>query len=145
MSTQIHLINGPNLNLLGTREPEIYGTKTLDQITTELKDYAQALGLDLLCFQSNAEGAIIDELQRIRTLTKGIIINPAAYSHTSIAIRDALSAIAGVPKVEVHLSNIYARESFRHHSHVSAIVDAVVCGMGSQGYFFAVDFLAKKI
>jgi 3-dehydroquinate dehydratase II len=116
--TTIFLINGPNLNLLGVREPDIYGYTTLADIEQSCQNLGQSLGLTVQCYQSNHEGVLIDTIQAARTQAKGIIINPAAYSHTSIAILDALKAFNG-PIIEVHLSDIHTRESFRHHSYVS--------------------------
>jgi 3-dehydroquinate dehydratase II len=128
------ILNGPNLNLLGTREPGIYGTTTLDDV--------EALALDAA--ESNHEGDLIDAIHGAPGLADGIIINPAAYSHTSVAIPDALSGV-GLPVVEVHLSNIHRREEFRHHSYVSAVADAVICGAGIAGYKLAVDYLAARL
>jgi 3-dehydroquinate dehydratase-2 len=138
------LLNGPNLNLLGTREPEIYGPTTLAQVEESTRELAAEFGFDLRAVQSNAEGALIDAIHAARVDCAGIIINPAAYSHTSVAIADALSAVA-LPVVEVHLSNVARREAFRHHSYVSAVADAVIAGAGPLGYAFAVRYLADRI
>ena len=129
----IHLMNGPNLNLLGEREPEQYGKLTLVELENQLKLKAIEYGLRLECFQSNHEGELIDEIQRIRKDSAGLIINPAAYSHTSIALRDALTVYLA-PIYEVHLTNIHKREAYRHHSYVSELATAVICGYGAKGY-----------
>ena len=137
---QLLVIHGPNLNLLGSREPEVYGAQTLAQINAELTDIATNAGVKLECFQDNHEGALIDRVQAAKTDgTTFIIINPAGYTHTSVALRDALAAVA-LPFVEVHLSNIHQREPFRHHSFFSELAVGVICGLGSAGYRFALDF-----
>lgn len=134
---QVLVLHGPNLNLLGSREPEVYGAQTLAQIDAELSVIAADAGAKLESFQSNHEGALVDRIQAARgDGTRFILINPAAYSHTSIAIRDALAAV-GLPFIEVHLSNIHRREPFRHHSHVSALAVGVICGLGANGYRLA--------
>lgn len=138
--TDILIINGPNLNLLGTRQPEIYGYDTLDSIAAMLHQRAAEHGLTLAFFQSNHEGAIIDRIHQARGTTRGIIINPAAYTHTSVAILDALNTYEG-KVVEVHLSNVHKRESFRHHSYVSLRADGVIAGLGVTGYRLALDYL----
>lgn len=135
------VLNGPNLNLLGTREPAIYGTETLDDVARLCRDAAQRLDLQVDFRQSNAEHQLIDWLHEMRTTVQGIVINPAAYTHTSVAIADALSAVA-LPVIEVHLSNVHRREAFRHHSYVSAVAEAVICGCGTQGYVFALERMA---
>lgn len=137
----IHILNGPNLNLLGGRQPEIYGRQTLDDIGRECAALGRELGLETRLFQSNHEGALVDMIQTARTEAQGIIINPAAYTHTSVAILDALSAFDG-PVIEVHLSNIHKREAFRHHSYVSARADSVIAGCGAQGYALALRRMA---
>jgi 3-dehydroquinate dehydratase-2 len=137
------LVNGPNLNLLGTRQPEVYGATTLAEIETTVTALAAEFGLAVRAVQSNHEGVLIDAIHAARGACAGIIINPGAYSHTSIAIRDALSSV-DLPVVEVHLSNIHAREEFRHHSYVSAVADAVIAGAGPAGYEYAVRYLAAK-
>lgn len=142
--SKILLLNGPNLNLLGQREPEIYGYETLDDVISRAAATARSLGLGLEGFQSNHEGALIDKIQEARGVMAGIIINPAAYSHSSVAILDALNAFEG-PVIEVHISNIHKREAFRHHSYVSARADAVIAGAGTQGYDFAVMRLASLL
>ena len=134
---EILLINGPNLNLLGEREPEIYGTTTLADIEQSLTANAAAAGRTLACFQSNSEGALVDRVQQARRDgVRLIIINPGAYAHTSIALRDAFEAVR-IPFIEVHISNVYAREAFRHHSHLSALAAGVICGLGVHGYALA--------
>jgi 3-dehydroquinate dehydratase II len=133
------IIHGPNLNLLGSREPAVYGHTTLAQIDAELTQMAVDAGVALQSFQSNHEGALIDRVQAARLDdTRFIIINPAGLTHTSVALRDALAAVA-LPFIEVHLSNIHQRESFRHHSYLSAIAVGVICGLGSHGYRLALQ------
>ena len=135
---QILVLHGPNLNLLGTREPEVYGAQTLPQIDAELSAIAADAGATLASFQSNHEGALVDRIQAARSDgTHFIIINPAAYTHTSVAIRDALAAVA-LPFIEVHLSNIHRREPFRRHSYLSDLAVGVICGLGANGYRLAV-------
>ncbi|MCM5705256.1 type II 3-dehydroquinate dehydratase [Larsenimonas salina] len=135
------VVHGPNLNLLGTREPDIYGHETLDDINAALSRQADAANITLSSFQSNHEGALVDAIQQARTDgVDAIIINPAAYSHTSVAILDALKAFDG-KVIEVHLSNIHTREPFRHHSYVSSRADGIVMGLGSQGYRLALSAL----
>ena len=140
----ILVIHGPNLNMLGKREPDTYGHETLDEINTMLKTRAKRLGLLLETFQSNHEGEIVDKIQQASDSFHGVIINPAAYTHTSIAIRDALIMV-DMPIVEIHLSNIYKRESFRHQSMVSDIAMAQIAGFGSYGYLLALEGLAQKL
>jgi 3-dehydroquinate dehydratase-2 len=137
------LVNGPNLNMLGTRQPEIYGSTTLAQIEQRVAELAAGFGFEVRAVQSNHEGELVDAIQAARQDCAGIIINPAAYSHTSVAIRDALSA-AELPVVEVHLSNIHTREAFRHHSYVSAVAQVVIAGAGPAGYEYAVRYLAEQ-
>ena len=139
------LVNGPNLNLLGQREPEVYGTTTLPQIEDAVRALAAAAGVGVDCFQSNHEGAIIDRLHAARTDgTRFVIINPGAFTHTSIAIRDAFQA-AAVPFVEVHISNVHARELFRHHSYLSDIAVGVIAGLGTRGYTLAMEFVLDRL
>jgi 3-dehydroquinate dehydratase-2 len=134
---QVLVLHGPNLNLLGTREPEVYGAQTLAHIDAELSAIAQEAGAALSSFQSNHEGALVDRIQAARTDGTGfILINPAAYTHTSVAIRDALAAVA-LPFIEVHLSNIHRREPFRQHSYFSDLAVGVICGLGAGGYRLA--------
>jgi 3-dehydroquinate dehydratase II len=143
-SRNVLVIHGPNLNMLGTREPDIYGHQTLEEIDVALTAQADRLGLHIETFQSNHEGDMVDKIQQAHDSFHGIIINPAAYTHTSIAIRDALSLL-NIPVVEVHLSNIYKRESFRRTSMLSAVVTAQISGFGSQGYLLALDGLAQML
>ena len=144
MAHNIHVINGPNLNLLGTREPEIYGTTTLADIEAMCDARAKSLGMSASCFQSNDEGELVNIIQQARNTASGLIINAGAYSHTSVAILDALQAVEA-PIMEVHLSNIFAREEFRHHSYISGIAAGVICGLGAQGYEMAIDALAARL
>lgn len=140
----LHIINGPNLNLLGTREPDVYGTTTLADIEAMCAMRAKTHGLETLCLQSNDEGEMVNFIQTARSDASGLIINAGAYSHTSVAILDALQAIE-IPIIEVHLSNIFAREEFRHHSYVSGVAAGVICGLGAQGYEMAIDALASRL
>ncbi|MEG9249325.1 type II 3-dehydroquinate dehydratase [Arthrobacter sp. Soc17.1.1.1] len=137
----ILVINGPNLNLLGTREPAVYGTATLDDVVRLAADTAQERGCTTSAMQSNHEGEIIDAIHAARSTSHGIVINAGALTHTSIAIRDALAGV-GLPVVEVHISNVHRREEFRHHSYISGVADAVIVGAGIDGYRLAVDHLA---
>lgn len=144
MST-ILVLHGPNLNMLGTREPEVYGYETLADIDDRLREKAAAKGHHLLHLQSNAEYELIERMHEARA--EGVdflIINPAAFTHTSIALRDAVLA-SGIPFIEVHLSNVYAREPFRHHSYFSDIAEGVICGLGSQGYDLALEAALQRI
>lgn len=141
-STSLLVLNGPNLNLLGTREPEKYGTQTLADVEALAAETAERFGWTVECRQSNHEGQLIDWIHEARGKHAGIVLNPGAYSHTSIAIRDAISSVE-LPVVEVHLTNIHAREEFRHHSYVSGVAAAVLCGTGVQGYAYAVEHLAR--
>jgi 3-dehydroquinate dehydratase-2 len=138
---RILVIHGPNLNLLGTREPEIYGRRSLAEIDRALHDAGRQLGLAVESFQSNHEGALVDRIQEAMGACGGVIINAAAYTHTSIAIRDALAALT-VPVIEVHLSNIYRRETFRHHSVLAAVTTGQIVGLGAAGYTLALQALA---
>lgn len=145
------LINGPNLNMLGKRQPEIYGTETLDEITASVESIAQEAGWKLQAFQSNSESELIGFVQQhvlpsADQTIRGIILNPAGLTHTSVALRDAVEMLTslGIALVEVHLSNIKRRESFRHHSHFSALADAVITGLKSEGYRAAMRYLIKK-
>ena len=140
MPVHIAVLHGPNLNLLGTREPDVYGSDTLDSIHLRLAAVAKDFGVQLSAFQSNHEGELVDKIQSLRNDTKGIILNPAAFTHTSIAMRDALLAV-DIPFIEVHLSNVHKREAFRHHSYFSDIAVGCVVGLGSQGYEFALRSL----
>jgi 3-dehydroquinate dehydratase-2 len=137
---RILVLHGPNLNLLGTREPSIYGAASLDDIDTRLAARAQAEGASLVCFQSNAEAGLIDRVQEAgRDGTQFIIINPAAFTHTSVALRDALAAVK-LPFIEVHLSNVFAREAFRHHSYFTDLAVGMICGLGARGYELALEY-----
>ncbi len=139
---KILVVNGPNLNLLGTREPEVYGTLTLEKINKELLKYAKELGVDIEFFQSNVEGEIVNAIQAARQNCAGIVINPAAYTHTSVAIRDAISAVA-LPAVEIHISNVYAREEFRKHSLIAPVCVGQIAGFGLDSYKLAMLALVK--
>jgi 3-dehydroquinate dehydratase-2 len=142
---RILALHGPNLNLLGTREPEVYGRMTLADIHVAMESRARAKGVRLESFQSNHEGQLIDRIQAAAAEGIGfIIINPAAYTHTSVALRDALAAVQ-IPFVEVHLSNIHTREPFRHHSYFSDLAIGVICGLGAHGYLAAVDFALSRL
>jgi len=138
------VINGPNLNMLGLRQPEIYGAARLADVEALCRQEGAVLGLSVDCFQSNHEGALVDRIQACRGTARGIVINPGAYSHTSVAIVDALMA-AEVPAIEVHISNIHRREAFRHHSYVSAVASGIIVGLGIQGYALALSALAGII
>lgn len=141
----ILLLNGPNLNLLGTREPHIYGADTLADVERRFVDEAAALGLAATCFQSNHEGALIDRIHAARLDgTQAIVINPGGLTHTSVSLRDALAGVA-LPLVEVHISNVHKREEFRHHSFISAVADGVIAGLGVMGYSAALRYLAVKL
>ncbi|AQS41850.1 MAG: 3-dehydroquinate dehydratase [Candidatus Tokpelaia hoelldobleri] len=143
MSGVIYIVNGPNLNLLGAREPDIYGHETLDDVHRLCEKTASASGLKVKFLQSNAEHQLIDWIQEARKKALAIVINPAAYSHTSVAILDALKSFDGIV-AEVHLSNIHRRESFRHRSFVSTRADCVIAGCGISGYRFAIEFIAQQ-
>ena len=140
----VHILNGPNLNLLGSREPEIYGTSTLADIERMCAARLGEYDLEINFEQSNEEGALVDMVQAARTAAGGLILNAGAYTHTSIALHDALQALE-IPAIEVHLSNIFAREPFRHHSYISPTVQGVICGFGPKGYLLAVDAIATLI
>lgn len=143
--TCILVLHGPNLNLLGTREPGIYGADTLDAINARLLARANAAGVRLDAFQSNHEGALVDRVQAARQDgTRFILINPGAFTHTSVALRDALLGVA-LPFVEIHLSNVHAREEFRRHSYFSDVAVGVICGLGAQGYELALEFALKRL
>ncbi len=139
---KILIINGPNLNLLGTREPEIYGKTTLKDIETELKNKAEKLGVEIECFQSNHEGEIVDKIHSAKNKFDAVIINPAAYTHTSVAIRDAFAAV-DIPTIEVHISNVYSREEFRHNSLIAPVVLGQIAGLGINGYLLALEYFSK--
>ena len=143
-NSAILVLHGPNLNLLGTREPAVYGSTTLAQIDQRLATLAEASGVRLASFKSNHEGALIDRIHAAKSDATGfIIINPAAFTHTSVAIRDALAGV-GIPFAEVHLSNVHRREAFRHHSYFSDLAEAVIVGMGPYGYEAALAFALSR-
>ncbi|ALU40799.1 3-dehydroquinate dehydratase [Kocuria flava] len=144
MRRPIYVLNGPNLNLLGTRRPEVYGTTTLADIEAAVRARAGAAGWDVAFHQTNHEGVLVDLIQEARTAGAAIVINPAALTHYSIAVHDALEA-AELPVVEVHLSNVHRREAFRHTSYVSLQADAVIAGAGAQGYELALDWLLRTL
>ncbi|MFC9433559.1 type II 3-dehydroquinate dehydratase [Nocardia sp. NPDC057030] len=139
----ILVLNGPNLNMLGTRQPEVYGSATLDDVVELCRQTAHRYGREVAAFQSNSEGALIDRIHAARGVESGIVINPGGLTHTSVALRDAL-VIPELPIVEVHISNVHAREEFRQHSYISPIATAVVAGMGIQGYAAAIEFLVRS-
>ncbi|HDG1697161.1 type II 3-dehydroquinate dehydratase [Kluyvera ascorbata] len=141
---RILLLNGPNLNMLGTREPEKYGTLTLSQIVSRLTAEAEILNVTLDSLQSNAEYVLIDRIHQAKDNIDYILINPAAFTHTSVALRDALLAVS-IPFIEIHLSNVHAREPFRHHSYLSDIASGVICGLGADGYSYALQTAVKRL
>jgi 3-dehydroquinate dehydratase-2 len=140
----VHILNGPNLNLLGQREPHVYGHETLADVEAACRALAAELGLGVHFAQTNHEGALVEMIQAARGTAAGIVINPAAYTHTSVAVLDALSAYEG-PVIEVHISNIHRREAFRHHSWVSARADGVIVGCGTEGYLLALRRMATLL
>jgi 3-dehydroquinate dehydratase II len=144
MTKPVLILNGPNLNMLGSREPEIYGRETLADVEKKCAAHAKSLKLKLQFFQSNSEGEIITRIQQAMKDSSGVIINAGALTHTSVAIMDALSMLK-MPIIEVHLSNIYKREAFRHHSYVSGIATGVICGLGPDGYLFALSAIAARL
>lgn len=144
MTKRILILNGPNLNMLGTREPEIYGAETLDDIAALCEKTAGALGLEVDFRQSNSEDELVNAVQEAASAHAGIIINAAAYTHTSVAIMDALLAV-NIPVIEVHLSNIYKREEFRHKSYVSPAAEGVICGFGAKGYALALEAMVELV
>ncbi|WP_213990916.1 type II 3-dehydroquinate dehydratase [Sodalis sp. dw_96] len=146
MADKLHilLLNGPNLNLLGTREPDKYGHTTLADIVSNLQELATELDVRFSHLQSNAEHVLIERIHQARGNTDFIVINPAAFTHTSVALRDALLAV-NIPFIEIHLSNVHAREPFRHHSYLSDIAVGVICGLGADGYYFAFQTAVKRL
>ncbi|WP_319529157.1 type II 3-dehydroquinate dehydratase [uncultured Cohaesibacter sp.] len=144
MTQVIYVLNGPNLNLLGQREPGIYGATTLEDIKALCLSKAEELGLSIEFLQSNHEGQLVDWIQEAGQRAAGIVFNPAAYSHTSVALQDAIRAVQ-LPVMEVHLSNIHARESFRHHSFIAPVAKGVICGLGPYGYVVAIEALANYL
>jgi 3-dehydroquinate dehydratase-2 len=143
MAKRVLVLNGPNLNMLGIREPQTYGSQTLADVENMCVSEGQKLGLEVVCKQSNREGELCEWIQQALGQFEGIVINAGAYSHTSVAIHDAIKAVA-IPTIEVHISNIYAREAFRHHSYISAAAAGVICGLGPAGYRLALIALAEK-
>ena len=141
---KVLILNGPNLNMLGSRQPDVYGRETLSDVEESCRRHGQGVGLEVDFRQSNSEGTLVDWIQEARETHDAVIINPAAYTHTSVAIMDALLA-AELPVIEVHLSNIHRREAFRHQSYVSKVADAVLCGFGTQGYLLALDAMARRL
>jgi 3-dehydroquinate dehydratase-2 len=141
---RILVLHGPNLNLLGTREPDVYGSLTLDDINTKLAALGAELGAEILCIQSNHEGALIDALHDARSWANGVIFNPGGYTHTSVALRDAISAIQ-IPVIEVHLSNVYARDEFRHVSMISAVCKGKIIGLGWRSYLLGLRALVELL
>jgi 3-dehydroquinate dehydratase II len=142
---KILILNGPNLNLLGTREPQVYGHTTLADVEALMVKLAAERGVETECFQSNHEGALIDRIHAARTQGVAyIMINPGGLTHTSVALRDALAGVA-IPFIEVHISNVHKREEFRHHSYLSGIAEAVLCGFGTSGYSMALNFICDKL
>ncbi len=144
MAKTVYVLNGPNLNLLGQRQPEIYGRETLADVETACRAVAAEAGLEIRFFQSNHEGVIVETIHEARREAAGIVINPGAYSHTSVAILDALNTFEG-PVIEVHISNIHKREAFRHHSYVSGRADGIIAGFGTEGYLAAVRRLGTLL
>ncbi|WP_028956521.1 type II 3-dehydroquinate dehydratase [Sulfitobacter sp. 20_GPM-1509m] len=142
--TSILVLNGPNLNLLGTRQPEVYGRTTLKDVEDMCVARGKDMGLDVVCMQSNHEGAMIDAIHAAKGTHGGIVLNAGAYTHTSVALRDAIASVE-LPVVEVHLSNIHARETFRHHSHIAPVALGQIAGFGSQGYDLALQVLAEHL
>ncbi len=144
MDKPVYILNGPNLNLLGTREPEVYGHETLEDLEARAAKKALSLGMGIIFRQSNSEGELVDWIQEAGREGAGLIINAGAYTHTSVALLDALSSV-NIPAIEVHLSNIFAREDFRHHSYISKVAHGVICGFGPPGYEFALEALQQQI
>lgn len=144
MAEPVFILNGPNLNLLGTREPTIYGGRSLAEIEADCRKAATRLGFAIDFRQTNHEGTLVDWVQEAGRSARGIVINPGGFTHTSVALRDAISG-AGKPTIEVHLSNIFARERFRRHSYVSAVASGVICGLGPAGYVLALDAIAGLV
>lgn len=142
MTGPILVLNGPNLNMLGTRQPDVYGSDTLEDVVALCTETAARFGREITAFQSNSEGALIERIHAARGFESGIVINPGGLTHTSVALRDAL-VIPEVPIIEVHISNVHAREEFRHTSYISGIATAVISGLGIRGYAAAVEYLAQ--
>jgi 3-dehydroquinate dehydratase-2 len=144
MAIKILVIHGPNLNLLGRREPGVYGSQTLSQINARLRELSKGIGAELKIMQSNSEGEIVSFIGENADWADGIVINPAAYTHTSVAIRDAIVAV-DLPAVEVHLSNVFGREEFRHFSYISPIASGVICGFGPESYVLAIEAIVRRV
>lgn len=144
MAHSILILNGPNLNLLGTRQPEVYGATTLADIEQRCHDHAGSIGAKVTFAQSNHEGVLVDAIHAARGAQDGIILNAGAYTHTSIALMDAIASVA-VPTIELHLSNVHARESFRHQSYIAKVAIGLICGFGAQGYILAMDAMVGKL
>ncbi|MBE1281831.1 MAG: type II 3-dehydroquinate dehydratase [Rhodobacteraceae bacterium] len=138
------VLNGPNLNLLGTRQPEVYGSTTLNMVEDACVAHGATMGLDVVCFQSNHEGDLIDQIHKAKGTHLGIVLNAGAYTHTSIALHDAIASVE-LPVVEVHLSNIHAREDFRHRSYIAPVAIGQICGFGAKGYLLALDALNARL
>ena len=144
MTIRILVIHGPNLNLLGRREPDVYGRQTLPQVNARLQELAEKMGVELRITQSNSEGEIVSFIGENADWADGILINPAAYTHTSVAIRDAIAAV-DLPTVEVHLSNVFKREEFRHFSYISPVASGIICGFGTESYILALEAIVSVI
>lgn len=144
MTHSLLILNGPNLNLLGTRQPEIYGSTTLVDIETMCREHAQTLGVDLAFEQSNHEGALVDAIHAAKGTHSGVILNAGAYTHTSVALMDAISS-TGLPAIELHLSNVHAREEFRHTSYIAKVAVGLICGFGAHGYVMAMDAMHRIV
>ena len=142
--TSLLILNGPNLNLLGTRQPDVYGRTTLTDIEAMCKNHAQAIGINVEFQQSNHEGALVDSIHAARGTHDGIILNAGAYTHTSIALMDALASVE-LPAIELHLSNVHAREEFRHTSYIAKVAVGIICGFGARGYLLAMDALVSHL
>lgn len=142
--TSLLILNGPNLNLLGTREPDIYGADTLADVEADCHAYGKNKGISVACLQSNHEGALVDAIHAAKGTHAGIILNAGAYTHTSIALHDAIAGTQ-VPTIELHLSNVHAREEFRHHSYIARVAVGVICGFGAEGYTLAMDAMIRHL
>jgi 3-dehydroquinate dehydratase-2 len=145
MATLVYVLNGPNLNLLGTREPEVYGKETLADVERLCKSVGGKQGFEIVFRQTNLEGELVNWIQEARSKAAGIILNAGGYTHTSVAIHDAIKAVTPLPVIEVHLTNLFAREPFRHHSFISPVANGLICGFGVQGYALALEALAGAL